>query len=179
MAQVLSNLANLTLNRGELQAARQYAEESYALALETQNRAMLMFSLISLARVAFENENYSASLKYYQDSLKISQQLDEKLQIANNLDGLARVLIETSSYEEAEINLNKSRVMFETIGARQGLLSGLVSQASLEARQEKIQTAEATLNMVDRLQAEWQTTLEPLDHQYYLKIKALLRKTGS
>lgn len=173
VAQVLSNLANLTLNLDDLEAAKHYAQESYNLAQEMNNKAMTVFSLVSLGQIAFESADYPAALTHYQDGLELSQQLEDRLQIGSCLDGLGRVFTEISHLDDAARYLEKSRGHFEVVGSRQGILNGLLSQASLIARQGNLQEAAALLNKLNLLQIEWHTYLEALDRRYYQKIREI------
>ena len=117
IASSYSLAAQLSLNRGDLAAARVQTEESILLFREVGHRRALAESLALLARVKTAQGELTAALSLYEESVAIARELSHSPLIASCLEGLAQIASIQGKSWWAALLLGTSESLREAIGA--------------------------------------------------------------
>ncbi len=142
----LNNLSEVMLALGRIQAARQYADSAYALALEMQNSALMATTRQILAGAALEEGDAAAARAYAEEALALHRQTGYRVLSAHTLVILARIARMEGDLPRVADHLQESIAMFRQLGAQVHLRHLLVDLGAVSLEMDRRETAMAALS---------------------------------
>jgi tetratricopeptide (TPR) repeat protein len=115
----------LAYRLSDYEAARQFSEESLAIARELNDRWNVAASTYTLASAARDQSEYEAARSLYEKSLALWRALEDHWGAASCLCDLGLVANAQSSYDEARARLEESLALCRQIDDRRGVARSL------------------------------------------------------
>jgi predicted ATPase/DNA-binding CsgD family transcriptional regulator len=112
----LSLAALVALSEGETAEAESLAQESLAIAQESENRWSIAWGLHIKGRIEAQRKNGSAARNCYEQSLALTLELGDKFIIPVNLEGLAGVLVAQGELTRAVQLWGTAQALREAMG---------------------------------------------------------------
>jgi tetratricopeptide (TPR) repeat protein len=117
----LHQLGNVSLHRGDYDAALDWYGKSLAIDEQLGNRAGMAVSYHQLGMVADNHGDYDAALDWYGKSLAIEEQLGNRAGIASSYGQLGNVSYRRGDYDVALDWCRKALAIFEQLGDPAGM----------------------------------------------------------
>ena len=127
MADSLRIRGMVLMDKGELELASDYHQQSLALNREMGDQQGIADCLLSLGAVTFFQGNYPAAGDYFQQSLAINRETGSLKGIANNLGNLGVLAQNLGEVTAAQSYIEQSLVIFRSMGNRQHVANGLTN----------------------------------------------------
>ncbi|OJW05462.1 MAG: hypothetical protein BGO39_15880 [Chloroflexi bacterium 54-19] len=178
LAQLLANLANLSLDLDDLAAAQQYGEESLELARFQNNKTIQIYALQALAEIALDRKDWSTAYQNYKLGSEMATAIDDHMCMGITLNGLGRAHTELGDFENGARCFLQSRKLFETIQSKEGILNVLINQAYLLYRQGEPQRALKRLEFLQKQAEKWHTPLGPRNRREIENLIAYCSNSG-
>jgi tetratricopeptide (TPR) repeat protein len=163
IAGVLSDLANISRQRGSLEAAVTTYQQAKATAAEIDDKSVVAYALNGLGDTLADRGDLAAARKSYEDSLALRIQAGEKQTAAETEIALARLSIEEGHAVEAETAARRCRDQFQQelqaddeLAASLVLIQAALAQGKQTDAQKEMEAAQPlaanTQNSLLRLQ---------------------------
>ncbi len=121
----LGNLGVIAENRGNYAEAREYHEESLALARELGNTASRATSLNNLGVIAKNRGNYAEAKEYHEESLALKRELGDPAGRAKSLNNLGEIARHQGNYAKAKEYHEESLTLERELGDPAGRAKSL------------------------------------------------------
>lgn len=104
----LYNIGELYIRLNNLESARKYIDDSYEIAVRTNNKKVIAFDYWSLAAMELKENDRKQAIAYYQDAEKIWKELKETRSLIQTYQDIAEVYLHDKNYAAAETYLDKA-----------------------------------------------------------------------
>jgi adenylate cyclase len=140
--QVLTEMGNVFLRKGEYAAAQWHLERSLELAREIEDRAGMALALYRLGVVSHEGD-YAATRAPFEESLAIWREMGNKTGIALALDRLGTLAVEQGDYTATRALYQESMMLHRSMGDKRGTAISLNNLGVLAEEQSDYAAAQA------------------------------------
>lgn len=120
-AKLLNQAGFLAFSQADYTAARNWHEESLALASSLADQQALADALIGLANIASRRSDYHRADQLFRQSAELYQELGDRGSYAWSLAGMANMARIAADYTQTRTLLEKSRSLFQLLGDQRGL----------------------------------------------------------
>jgi CHAT domain-containing protein len=151
---VTGNMARSYYKMGDFGRALSLLSEAKAVAVELHVDKDVMFWLMDIGAIDYEQQSYSAAAQNFQQALDIAKRLENKAVSAVCLSNLALVDLTEKRYDDAEQHNREALALERATDDRLPALYSLLTEAHIAAGRKDFQRAESELRMVIREASE-------------------------
>lgn len=169
-------LGRAALAQGQYETARQYAQQAYALTLETKDRWFSAYCLTELGNVAYARNDYVTAKGYYEASYTIRTEFEDPEGMAMALNHLGQTATAQGDLAEAQQLYRQSLAICRKINNRGGLAAALNGLGTIAVAQADYNTAQEHYGQALQIAAEMRYA--PLILSLLTGIGELLLQTG-